>query len=145
MTLITDKHVNRMFSILQRLINEVEGDDAIIQEAVDLYGDLYNMNKLSKYEINLGNVIISGDNLTCINDESKLVHYELLKTKAKKNDIIYIVNSDETLPFGIEAMGRFFRVTDSEDKECLEWVVNHVVIGDSLVYDSQYLVLKEIK
>lgn len=94
-------------------------------------------------EINFRNIQVSDDILTCIDDKGINKQFKLIKRKAKKNEIIYIVQATNLTPLTIKDKNKFFKVTDVASKELLEFVKDCVITSYCCVYDDQYLVLEE--
>lgn len=120
----------------------------------ELDNQLCSLNLLTEYqiihaELDIGNVIINNDVLTCIYD-NKLHKYKMVHRKANIGDIVYINNATDTCPFNKRYIGRCFKVSNLPDSQLAHWVKDCVCVNikdlDSgwLLYDDQYVVLEEI-
>lgn len=110
---------------------------------------IFGEKQIIHAELNLGNVIINDDILTCIYDNA--IHkFKMLKRKAKNGEYAYIVSATDCEPFNKKYIGRCFKVHKQPTKEDLEWIVEHVSVNlEDLdvgwcLYDDQYVVLEEI-
>lgn len=97
-----------------------------------------------KDELNFGNVNITNDMLTHINEQGEINTYKIVQRKAKKNDIVHIIKAESQTPFNSKHIGRFYIVSEEADKESLKWVQDHVVVGRNCLYDDQYVVLEPL-
>lgn len=100
-------------------------------------------------ELNIGNVMIENNILTCIYDNN--IHkFNMVKRKAKNGEYAYIVEATDCTPFNKKYIGRCFTVHSQPTKEELEWMSDHVGVHlEGLytgwcLYDCQYVVLEEI-
>jgi hypothetical protein len=100
--------------------------------------------EILEHELNFGNVIIKDDILTCIDKNSQLHSYQIVKRKANAGDIVQIINPQKSTPFNLRHKDRFFRVNKQADKDLQEWVQPCVIVGNWCLYDDQYVVLEEI-
>lgn len=109
---------------------------------------ILQQHQISFNEIELGNVIIDNDILTCILD-NKIQKFRMEKRHANRGELVYIVNAIETEPFHPEYIGKCYKVTKQITEEESEWIQNCVVIGYDdkeetpgwCLYDDQYVVL----
>lgn len=104
--------------------------------------EVLDERKICISEINLGNVIIDNDILTCIYD-SALHKFRMVNRKATSGEYAYILKAREVYPFHNKYIGRCFRTIGEPNAE-------YVYVNDSyderwLLYDEQYVVLEEIK
>lgn len=159
MLVLTDKECDELEKIIDGYVvglnslnkHSVEYDN--LKELLDnkLCGlDFLEERKICRSEINLGNVIIKDDMLTCIFD-NVLHKFRMVNRKAANGEYAYILKATECVPFDNKYIGRCFRVGRQPTEIELEWVNNHVCIieNDSdyswCLYDDQYVVLEELK
>lgn len=111
--------------------------------------NLFAESPIIHAELDIGNVIIEDDILTCIYD-SKLHKFKMVKRKASNGEYAYITNATDQCPFNTKYLGRCFKVDKQPTDEMLEFVVDCVIVNvnDSeygwLLYDVQYVVLEEM-
>lgn len=110
---------------------------------------LWNENEIIKSELELGNVIINNDILTCIYD-NKIHNYKIIKRKGEVGEYAYIINASNNIPFNKKYIGRCFKIGKTPSNEELEYVQDHVVVNLEdgkagwCLYDDQYIIIKEI-
>lgn len=156
---ITEEDYNELMDILDGYVQKLDELPLVSDEYKDLKRELDNkfcgINMLQEHqivhgELEIGNVIIHNDVLTCIYDNA--IHkYKMLHRKANNGELVYIINASDTCPFNKRYIGRCFRVDSQPTEEELEWIQDFVSIHiDGLdvgwcLYDDQYVVLEEIK
>lgn len=156
---ITEEDYNVLMDILDGYVQKLDELPIDSEAYKDLKYELDNkfcgINMLQEHdivhgELEIGNVIIEDDVLTCIHDNA--IHkYKMLHRKANNGELAYITNATDGCPFNKRYIGRCFRVDAQPTKEELEWVKDFVGINlEGLdtgwcLYDSQYVVLEEIK
>lgn len=106
--------------------------------------NIFQENQLRKAEFNLGNVIIEEDILTCIY-ENTLHKFRMVKRKANSGEYAYMLNATDEDPFNKRYIGRCFKVGSHLTEEKQEFIEEGVVIDECILYDSQYVVLEEMK
>ncbi len=110
--------------------------------------DILQQHQISFNELELGNVIIENDILTCIY-EGKICKYKMEKRHAENGELVYILNATKSTPFHSGYIGKCYRVTKQITEEEKEWIHDSVVIGYDdreetpgwCLYDDQYVVL----
>lgn len=156
---ITEEDYNVLMGILDGYVQKLDELPIGSEEYKDLKYELDNkfcgINMLQEHdivhgELEIGNVIIEGDILTCIHDNA--IHkYKMLHRKANNGELVYITNATDFCPFNKRYIGRCFCVDAQPTKEELEWVKDFVGINlEGLdtgwcLYDDQYVVLEDIK
>ncbi len=151
MLVLTDKECDELEKIIDGYAvglnslnkNSVEYDN--LKELLDnkLCGlGFLDERKICHSEINLGNVIIDNDILTCIYDNT--VHnFRMVSRKANDGEYAYILSALDIDSFHKKYIGRCFKVIGQPN-------MGYVCIEDStserwLLSDDQYVVLEEIK
>lgn len=112
---------------------------------------ILQQHQISFNEIELGNVIIENNILTCILDK-KIQKFKMEKRHAEIGELAYIVKANGTQPFHKEYIGKCYKVTNQITQEEAEWVQDCVVVGYDdkketpgwCLYDDQYIVLVPI-
>ena len=156
---ITEKDYNEILDILDGYVQKLDELPIGSEEYKDLKYELdnkfYGINMLQEHdivhgELEIGNVIIKDDIITCIHDNA--IHkYKMLHRKAKNGELAYIVNATDNCPFNTRYIGRCFRVDKQPTADELKWVKDFVSINlEGLdvgwcLYDDQYVVLEEIR
>ena len=111
--------------------------------------NLWQEKSILHAELNLGNVIIDDNILTCIFD-NKLHRFNMLNRKANNGEYAYITNSSNRCPFNPKYIGRCFMVHKQATDYELGLVKDFVIVNEEgseygwNLYDSQYVVLEEI-
>lgn len=155
---ITEEDYSELMDILNGYVYELEEIPFGSNEYKDLKRELDNkfcsINMTTEHqiihdELDIGNVIIKDNILTCIYDNC--IHkYKMSHRKANNGELVYIVNATDTCPFNKRYIGRCFKVYRQPDVEMLKWV--HDFVGINIkgldtgwcLYDDQYVVLEEI-
>lgn len=142
----TEQNQNDLDKIFSE-IDEIYGTEDIEDKLYIIQNKLATLSielgqefEILEHEINLGNVKIEDDILTCIHN-NKILNYKLSKKKANLEDIVMIINTSESTPFKNKHKNRFFKVTEEAEKDLLKWVVPCVIVGNWCLYGDQYLVL----
>jgi hypothetical protein len=79
-----------------------------------------------------------------INLEVNINDYKQIQRKAYKDDLVLITNATDSTAFDKNHIGKIYKVTGDEKPEYLDMVQNHVIVGNNLLYDFQYIVLEKI-
>lgn len=156
---ITEDDYNELMDILDGYVQKLSELSFGSKEYMDLKWELDNkfcgINMLQEHqiihaELEIGNVFINNDILTCIYDNA--IHkYKMLHRKANNGELVYITNATDTCPFSKRYIGRCFKVDSQPTEEELEWVKDFVSIHIEgldvgwCLYDDQYVVLEEIE
>jgi hypothetical protein len=158
MITLTEKEFNQLNNIVDGYSNRLYELESGTEEYNDLKLQLDNEfcelrifgeKQIIHAELNLGNVMIKDDILTCIYD-NEIHRFNMVNRKASNNEYAYIIQADDCDPFHTKYIGRCFKVSKQPSKEALEWCVEHVCINEEgldvgwNLYDSQYVVLEEI-
>lgn len=156
---ITEEDYHELMNILNGYVEKLEELPFGSEEYKDFKRKLDNrfcsINMTTEHqiihsELNIGNVIIEDEILTCIYNEA--IHkYKMLHRKAMNGELVYIIAATDSCPFNKRYIGRCFRVDKQPDQEMLEWVHDYVGINIEgldvgwCLDDDQYVVLEEIK
>lgn len=148
------KELINIFESYEKLNELALESEKYIERKTALDNRFYGMNLHQEHdiihaELEIGNVIIENDILTCIHDNA-LHRYKMVHRKASNGELVYITNATDFVPFNKRYIGRCFRVDTQPTKDELEWIKDFVGINlDGLdtgwcLYDDQYVVLEEI-
>lgn len=156
---ITEEDYNELMDIMDGYVQKLEelpfGSEEYKNLKWELDDKFCGINMTTEHhiihaELEIGNVIIKDNVLTCIYDNS-IHRYKMLHRKANNGELVYITNATDTCPFNKRYVGRCFRVDKQPDAEMLEWVHDYVGINIEgldvgwCLYDDQYVVLEEIE
>ena len=158
MLTLTNKEFEKISNILDGYVMELNELDISSEEYKNLKEKLDNQfcglrifgeKQILHAELDLGNVMINADILTCIFGNA--IHkFKMVKRKAMNGEYAYIVSATDCEPFNTKCIGRCFKVHKQPTKEDLGWIVDHVSVNlEDLdagwcLYDDQYVVLEEI-
>lgn len=155
---ITEEDYNDLLDIIDGYVQKLEELPMCSEEyrvlKYELDNKLCGINMLQEHdiihgELDIGNVIIEDDVLTCIHDNA--IHkYKMTHRKANNGELAYITNATDLYPFNTRYIGRCFKVDKQPTKNEFSRVKNFVEINlEGLdvgwcLYDDQYVVLEEI-
>jgi hypothetical protein len=111
--------------------------------------NLFSESQVTLAELDLGNVIIEDDILTCIYD-NRIHKFKMVKRKACNGEQVYIVNATEQDAFNTKYRNRCFKIHGQPTKYSSN-SKPHVLVkweGEEYgwcLYDHQYVVLEEIQ
>jgi hypothetical protein len=158
MLTLTEKEFNEIKNILDSYVVKLDKLNKLSEDYKNLKYQLDNtfcgLGILAEHdmlhaELNIGNVIIKDDILTCIYD-NELHKFNMLKRKANNGEYAYITKATDCNPFNTKYIGRCFMVHKQPTERNLENVANYVEVDlEGLytgwcLYDDQYVVLEEL-
>lgn len=155
---ITEEDYNELMDIIDGYVQKLNELPFGSEEYKDLKWELDDkfcgINMIQEHqiihgELEIGNVIVEDDVLTCIHDNA-IHRYKMLHRKANNGELVYITDASDTCPFNKRYIGRCFKVDKQPSKDELQWV--HDFVGINIegldvgwcLYDDQYVVLEEI-